>query len=63
MVRSRPTPIVTPAQAGVHNRWRWLGIMDVASMDSRLRGNDDGGGHREPHTRFPPPAQLSIQRR
>jgi hypothetical protein len=32
--------LVTPAKAGVHHRWNKF---DRQEMDSRLRGNDEGG--------------------
>ncbi len=40
------TPIVIPAQAGIHNRYRIERAATPARLDSRLRGNDGVGAAR-----------------
>jgi hypothetical protein len=37
------TPVVIPAQAGIHNRYRIARAATSARLDSRLRGNDGLG--------------------
>jgi hypothetical protein len=40
------TPVVIPAEAGIHNRCRLAGAAASARLDSRLRGNDGVGAAR-----------------